>query len=108
MAEPTDIVASPVGGFQLTPVHPGRTLAAELNARGMTAHALALKLRVPANRISEIVSEKRGISAETALRLGRFLGTGAALWANLQGQYELAVAERDLGKQIAAEVEAAA
>lgn len=103
-----DVFESPPGGFVLAAIHPGRTLAAELAARGLTAHALALKLRVPANRISEIVAEKRGISAETALRLGRFFGTGAAFWANLQTQYDLAVAERDLGSRIAVEVESAA
>jgi len=100
-----DIVDSPSAGFPLPPVHPGRTLAAELASRGLTAHALALKLRVPANRVSEIVSGRRGISAETALRLGRYFGTGAAFWANLQSQYELALAEQRLGTRIASEVE---
>lgn len=89
------------------PVHPGRTLEGELAARDLSAHALALKLRVPANRISEIVAGKRSISAETALRLGRYFGTGAAFWANLQSHYDLAVAERELGDRIEAEVEAA-
>lgn len=92
----------------MPPVHPRKTLAAELAARGLTPHALALKLRVPANRVSEIIAAKRGISAETALRLGRYFGTGAAFWANLQSQYELALAEQELGSRIAAEVEAAA
>lgn len=108
MSPADDVFASPPGGFMLAPVHPGRTLQSELAARGMTAHALALKLRVPANRVSEIVAGKRGISAETALRLGRFFGNGATFWANLQSQYDLAVAERDLGRQIAAEIENAA
>jgi addiction module HigA family antidote len=108
MPQPTDVFGSPPGGFLLAPVHPGRTLAAELSARGRSAHALALKLRVPANRISGIVAEKRGISMETALRLGRYLRTGGAFWANLQSQYELAVAEKELGNRIAAEVEQAA
>jgi addiction module HigA family antidote len=58
-------------GLALPPVHPGRTLAAELAARGLTAGALALKLRVPANRLSDIVRGHRAISPETALRLGR-------------------------------------
>jgi antitoxin HigA-1 len=101
----TEILASPPGGFALVPVHPGRTLAAELAARGLTAHALSLKLRVPANRISEVIAGKRSISAETALRLGRYFATGAAFWANLQSQYDLAIAEKDLGDRIAAEVE---
>ncbi|MGH6925460.1 MAG: HigA family addiction module antitoxin [Propylenella sp.] len=108
MARNADIYESPAGGFALPPVHPGATLAAELAARGLTAHALALKLRVPANHISEIVSGKPGISAETALRLGRYFGTGAPFWASLQSQYDLALAERELGRRIAAEVEEAA
>ncbi len=98
---------APAGGFKLRPVHPGRTIAAEIAARNITAHALALKLRVPANRITEIINGKRGISAETALRLGRYFGTGAAFWMALQSRYDLAVAERDLGEKVALEVEAA-
>lgn len=101
------ILATPPGGFPLPPVHPGRSLESELAARGLSAHALALKLRVPANRISEIVAEKRSISPETALRLGRYFGNGAAFWANLQSQYDLAVAQRQLGERIEAEVDAA-
>jgi addiction module HigA family antidote len=99
---------APPGGFSLPPLHPGATLAAEIKARDLTPHALALKLRVPANRISEIIAGKRGISAETALRLGRYFRTGAVFWINLQSQYELALAERDLGGRIVAEVEEAA
>ena len=95
-------------GFLLPPVHPGGTLQDELLARGLSAHALALKLRVPANRISEIIAGKRGISPETALRLGRYFGTGAAFWINLQSHYDLAMAQRELGERIAAEVEHAA
>ncbi len=94
--------------YRLPPVHPGGTLQDELEARGLSAHALALKLRVPANRISEIVGGKRGISPDTALRLGRYFGTGAAFWINLQSHYDLALAEQALGKQIAAEVGEAA
>lgn len=108
MRRNVDIFASPPGGFAFPAVHPGRTLEAELSARALSAHALALKLRVPANRISEIIAGKRGISPETALRLGRFFGTGAAFWANLQSQYDLAIAEKELGTKIAAEVERAA
>jgi addiction module HigA family antidote len=96
------------GRFRLAPIHPGRTLEGELTARGLTAHALALKLRVPANRVSEIIAGKRGISTETALRLGRYFGTGAPFWMNLQSQYDLALAERSLGARIAAKVEQAA
>ncbi len=95
------------GGLALPPVHPGRTLAAELVARELTANALALKLRVPANRLSDIVRGHRGISPETALRLGRFLGTGAQFWMALQANYDLALAERELGPIIEREVEIA-
>lgn len=94
-------------GVPLAPVHPGRTLAAELTSRGLSANALALKLRVPANRLSDIVRGQRGITAETALRLGRFFGTGGAFWINLQANYDLALAEQELGARIAKEVEAA-
>jgi antitoxin HigA-1 len=108
MPKSRDTFEATAGGFRLPPVHPGRTLGGELAARELSAHALALKLRVPANRVSEIIAGKRGISPETALRLGRFFGTGAPFWVNLQSQYDLAMAERRLGDRIAAEVERAA
>jgi antitoxin HigA-1 len=104
-----DIQSYPHGiAHLLPPVHPGAVLADELEARGLSAHALALALRVPANRLSDIVRGRRAISAETALRLGRYLGTSSALWLNLQAQYDLAVAMRDHGAQIAQEVAAEA
>src|SRR6476646_8350801 len=99
---------APAGGFKMRRVHPGLTLAETIRERGLTAHALALKLRVPANRISGIVNGRRGITADTALRLARYFGTTAAFWMNLQSSYDLYVAERDLGEKIAAEVEKAA
>ena len=99
---------APPGGFSFGPVHPGAVLAEELATRGVSAHAMALKLRVPANRISEIIAGKRGVSAETALRLGRYLGTGAQLWMNLQVKYDLEVAECDVGEKVRKEVEEAA
>ena len=89
MPKSKDTFEANAGGFRLPPVHPGRTLISELTERGMTAHALALKLRVPANRVSEIIAGKRAISPETALRLGRYFGTGAPFWLNLQSQYDL-------------------
>jgi addiction module HigA family antidote len=79
-----------------------------LQARGLSSLALALKLRVPANRISEIANGKRGITPETALRLGRYFRTGPELWSRLQANYELAKAERELGETIRHEVEEAA
>jgi addiction module HigA family antidote len=94
-------------GIPLRPIHPGRTLAAELAARGLSAGALALKLRVPPNRLTDIVRGKRAITAETALRLGRHFGTGAVFWMNLQTQYDLAAVERELGPRIVREVEVA-
>jgi antitoxin HigA-1 len=94
-------------GVVLPPVHPGGTLARELDARGLSANALALKLRVPANRLTEILRGQRAISAETALRLGRYFGTGAGFWMTLQGNYDLALAEQELGDRISREVDAA-
>ena len=95
------------GGLALPPVHPGRSLAAELAARGMSANALALKLRVPANRLSDILRGQRAISPETALRLGRYFDTGGEFWANLQANYDLSVARERHGATIEREVEAA-
>ena len=95
-------------GAPIAPIHPGRTLRDEIVARGLTANALALKLRIPANRLSAIIKGERAISAETALRLGRYFGTGATFWMNLQARYDLAMAERELGSRIAREVEVAA
>jgi addiction module HigA family antidote len=92
----------------MVPIHPGRILRRELAARGLSANALARALRVSSGRIVDILNAKRSISAETALRLGRYFGNDALFWINLQAQYNLAVAERDVGKQIAREVEKAA
>ena len=85
-------------------VHPGRILKREIEARDLSANALALALRVPSGRITDILNGKRGITAETALRLGRYFGNAPAFWMNLQSQYELAVAEREIGRKIASEV----
>jgi addiction module HigA family antidote len=76
-----------------------------MKARDLSATALALKLRVPPNRISDIVRNKRAITAETALRLGRAFGTSGAFWLNLQTNYDLRVAARDHGEIIEREVE---
>jgi antitoxin HigA-1 len=80
----------------------------ELAARSLTASALALKLRVPANHLTEILNGKRGISPETALRLTRSLGPSAAFWLKLQSQYDLARMEKQYGAKIRAEAESAA
>ena len=92
----------------MVPIHPGRILRRELEARGLSANALSRALRVPSGRIVDILNGKRRISAETALRLGRYFGNDALFWLNLQAQYDLAVAMRDIGKQVAREVEEAA
>ncbi len=100
-----DVFLAPPDGFALEPVHPGEVLQEELAARGLTANALALKLRVPANRLTEILNGKRRISPDTALRLSRYLGPSAAFWLNLQSQYDLARTEKRFGAKIRAEVE---
>jgi len=90
---------------RLPPIHPGEILREEFLAPlGMTAHELALALRVPATRINEIVNEKRGITADTAMRLSRYFGTTAKFWLNMQVSYELEVAEDRLGKAVVREV----
>ncbi len=91
----------------LAPAHPGRLLGREMQDRGLSALALALALRVPANRISEIVRGRRAISAETALRLGCYFGTGPEIWTRLQANFDVAEAERKYGAAIRKEVQAA-
>jgi addiction module HigA family antidote len=92
-------------GDRLPPIHPGEILREEfLVPLGMSGHELALALRVPATRINDIVNEKRGITADTALRLSRYFGTTAKFWLNLQASYELEVAEDLLGKAVMREV----
>jgi addiction module HigA family antidote len=91
----------------MTPVHPGRILKRELAARGLSANKLALALRVPSGRITSILNAKRGISPETALRLARYFGNSPRFWMNLQSRFDLAVAERELGARIEAEVSGA-
>lgn len=83
-----------------TPIHPGEILADELAELGISAAELARILHVPTNRITQIINGKRALTADTALRLGRWFGTGAELWINLQKSYELRLAERDIGKEI--------
>ena len=89
-------------------VHPGEALRLEMDARGLSANALALALRVPSGRITDILRGRRAVTPETALRLGRYFGTGAALWLNMQTAYDLATAENMLGDRINSEVQPAA
>ena len=89
----------------MKPIHPGRILKRELAARNLSANKLALAIRVPSGRITQILNEKRGITAETALRLSRYFGNSARFWVNLQSRYALALAERNIGARINAEIE---
>lgn len=90
------------------PVHPGAILKDEIAVRGVTGNRLALDLGVPSGRIAAILNGKRALTPDTALRLGRYLAMPARFWVDLQAQYDLAVAERKYGKQIAARVRKAA
>jgi addiction module HigA family antidote len=89
----------------MKPLHPGRILQREMEARGLSANKLALALHVPSGRITQILNGKREMSAETALRLSRYFGNRAGFWMNLQVRYELTVAEKEIGPRIEAEVE---
>ena len=85
----------------MRPVHPGEVLREDfLLPVGMTANALARALHVPAPRINDIVRERRGISADTAMRLARFFGGDARSWLNLQAAYDLRVAEIANAKKV--------
>ncbi len=84
----------------LPPVHPGEVLAEELDERGVTGSAAARALGIPQSRISNILRGRTGITADTALRLGRWLGTGPELWLNMQKEYELRLAEASVGREI--------
>ena len=82
------------------PIHPGEILADELTELGISATELARQIKVPANRISQILSGKRTITADTALRLGRWFGTGPKIWLNLQQAYDLDVAALEMGSDL--------
>ncbi len=91
---------------RMRPIHPGEVLREEFLAPlGMTAHALAMALHVPAPRINEIVRERRAITTDTALRLARYFGTTAQFWLNLQTSFDLRKTEAETAAQIAREVE---
>jgi addiction module HigA family antidote len=90
---------------RLKPVHPGEVLREEfLKPMELSQNRLALAIGVPPRRINEIVLEKRGISADTALRLSRFFATTAEFWLGLQKDYELDVAMDELGDRLESEV----
>lgn len=85
-----------------TPIHPGEHLAEELREVGITAAELSRQIDVPVNRITGIIHGQRGITADTALRLGHWFGTTPQFWMNLQQLYELRLAESEVGAKIAA------
>ena len=85
-----------------TPIHPGEHLAEELRELGVSAAELSRQIDVPVNRITGIIHGQRGITADTALRLGHWFGTSPQFWMNLQQLYELRLAEGEVGAKIAA------
>lgn len=83
-----------------TPIHPGEILKDELDEIGITASELARQIKVPENRMSEVIRGRRNITADTALRLGKWFGTSAGFWMNLQKSYELRKAQDAIGAEI--------
>lgn len=100
-------ITRPERGWNITrtPVHPGEMLREEfMKALGISINGLALELHVPVTRVSEIVNERRGITADTALRLARHFGTSADFWMNLQKDYELILTRQKSLKTIEKQV----
>ena len=94
-----------MGRKKLTPIHPGEILLEEfLKPLGLSQYRIARDLSVPPRRINEIMHGKRGITAHTALRLGRYFGTSARFWLNLQARYDLEVESDRLGRRLLKEV----
>ena len=88
---------------RLKPIHPGEVLQEVLDEAGLTVNALALALRIPANRIGAIVKGQRGITADTALRLSRYFGTTPEFWLSIQAQFDIETAQQGIiSKEIAA------
>ena len=85
-----------VAGMAREPIHPGEFLFDEIEEIGITATELARQISVPPNRISQIIRGKRDLTADTALRLGQFFGTGPELWMNLQQSYDLDRAKAEI------------
>jgi addiction module HigA family antidote len=84
--------------------HPGSLFRRELRAREFSANRLALDLGVPSGRITDILNGRRSITADTAVRLGRYFGNRAQFWLDLQSQYDIAKIEREHGAEIARRV----
>ena len=87
--------------------HPGRLLKREIEARKLSANRLALDLGVPSGRITDILNGRRSITADTAVRLGRYFDNSAQFWLNLQSQHDIAVVEGERGEEIAQRVKRA-
>ena len=85
-------------------VPPGRLLKREIVARKLSANRLSLDIGVPSGRITDILNGRRAITADTAVRLGRYFGNGAQFWLDLQGRYDIGVVEREKGAEIARRV----
>src|SRR6266700_3099014 len=83
-----------------TPIHPGEILADELEDIGLSAKKLADVIKVPPNRLYQLLAGKRNVTADTALRLSRYFGMSADFWMNLQSAYELDLARKQVGKAI--------
>ncbi len=83
-----------------TPIHPGEHLAEELQELDISAAELARQIDVPVNRVTGIINGQRGVTADTALRLGHWFGTSAEFWLNLQKLYELRLACEEIGERI--------
>jgi addiction module HigA family antidote len=83
-----------------TPIHPGEHLAEELKELGISAAELSRQIDVPVNRITAIINGQRGVTADTALRLGHWFGTSAEFWLNLQKLYELRLARDAVGDRV--------
>jgi addiction module HigA family antidote len=88
------------GSMARTPIHPGEHLGEELRDLGISAAELARQLDVPVNRVTAILNGQRGITADTALRLGHWFGTSPEFWLNLQTLYELRLARREVGDRV--------
>jgi addiction module HigA family antidote len=92
-------------GRRLPPVHPGEILRDDfLVPLGISVYELAIAIKVPRSRANEIVLGRRAVSTDTAMRLGRYFGTSAEFWINLQARYDLDVAERTVRRRIEREV----
>jgi addiction module HigA family antidote len=83
-----------------TPIHPGEHLAEELRELGISAAEVSRQIDVPVNRITAIINGQRGVTADTALRLGHWFGTSPEFWLNLQTLYELRRAREEIGDRV--------